>query len=96
MNPQAALKLFQKRHSLYQKPFNAFVALAKPQDLEMDILHSDMAYANDSQTELSGMPIAIKEVIDVANFPTTLCDPSLKKGFASKLDLNFLCLVERL
>ena len=85
MNPQAALKLFQKRHSLYQKPFNAFVALAKPQDLEMDILHSDMAYANDSQTELSGMPIAIKEVIDVANFPTTLCDPSLKKGFASAL-----------
>ena len=34
---------------------------------------------------LNGVPFLVKEVINVENFATTLCDPSLKTSFASSI-----------
>ena len=96
MNPTAAFKLFQRRKELYNKPFNAIIALTKPEQLTQQVNKQEQEQKKSSNTtssttttesssSLSGVPIAIKEVIDVAGFPTTLCDPALKKSFASAL-----------
>lgn len=85
MNPHNAAKLFRQRYNLYNKPYNAIVSLASPQQLEKDATQATATATSTATTSLSGVPVAIKEVIDVAGFPTTLCDPSLKAGFASAL-----------
>ena len=82
MNPSAASQLFLRRHNLYNNSFNAFVALTKSEQVAKDI---DAALASKTPTPVTGMPVAVKEVMDVRDFPTTLCDSSLKKGFVGTL-----------
>ena len=43
------------------------------------------AESADPDNPLRGLPVAVKEVIDVEELPTTLCDPSLASGFASAI-----------
>ena len=79
MNPASATKLFKHRLALYNKSYNAII---------QTVPHFDTTTTTSSDlpsTCLTGVPVAVKEVIDVAGLPTTLCDPSLQKGFASAL-----------
>ena len=77
----AHLALFQKRLAALNPAFNAIIELA---DLNECVKRSDEATAG-SNNPLAHLPVAVKEVIDVEGLPTTLCDPSLRSGFASAI-----------
>jgi len=83
MHPSSAQKLFTKRVGLYNKSFNAIIALTKPDQIAKDI--DALTTSSKTSTQVTGMPVAVKEVMDVRGFPTTLCDSSLKKGFVGTL-----------
>ena len=76
----AHLRLFQKRLAALNPTFNAVVAVADPR-----VCVEDAETSADPDNPLRGLPIAVKEVIDVEGLPTTLCDPSLASGFASAI-----------
>ena len=84
MNPAAATKLFKHRLALYNKSYNAIIQTIPHFDTTTTTTTSSSS-PDLPLTCLTGVPVAVKEVIDVAGLPTTLCDPSLQKGFASAL-----------
>jgi amidase len=89
----AKLALFQKRLGALNPTFNAVITLADPRACLADAEAAAAARAagaagaeeDEDKDGLVGLPILVKEVIDVAGMATTLCDPSLASGFASAL-----------
>ena len=81
MNASKATALFRRRYDLYNKSYNAIISLTTPSQMTSNVNESNKA----QPTALKGVPVAVKEVIDVEGFPTTLCDPSLRTSFAAAL-----------
>ena len=68
-------------HSKWKKLnpiYNSVVEIAPPSS-------TSPVSSSTKTSPLQGVPFLVKEVINVENFATTLCDPSLKTSFASSL-----------
>lgn len=79
VKPAESLALFRSRLASLNPGFNAIVATPSATDLDQQ------AASVVDDAPLRGVPVAIKEVIDVAGMQTTLCDPSLQQSFLSEL-----------